>query len=142
MEYIIYKRFATKAISGAVDIPEGTVCTEKDGIIYHGDAPLCFVNSENAYQYFARNNDGKGLERGGLITAIKNALSTDDEHTYERWYRVWNAPVCQQFNRGGDTWLWNFAFYNADIAYLKHILGIITNENWQGITPPNAKKER
>lgn len=123
MEYITYKRFNTKAICGDVDMPMGTVCTEKDGIIYHDGEQLCYINSENAYQHFARNNDGKGLKRGELITAIKTTLSTQDD---ELWQRVWNDAVCKQFNKGGDTWTWNFAFYNADIAYLEHILSIIT----------------
>lgn len=126
MEYITYKHFKAKAICGDVDIPIGAVCTEKDGIIYHDDKRLCLINSENAHQYFARNDDGNGLKRGEFITAIKETLALRDEHTDERWQRVLDAPICKQFNRGGDTWMWNLAFYNASIPYLEHIFALIT----------------
>jgi hypothetical protein len=142
MEYIIHKDFNEKAICGCVSIPRGTICTEKDGTIYHDDHPICLNRSENAYRHFARNNDGNGLKRGELITAIKDALALQDEHTYERWHRVWNAPICRQFNRGGDTWNWNFAFYNAEIPYLEHIHALITDENWLGIEPPTETDEK
>lgn len=136
MEYIIYKDFNQKAFCGDISLPRGTVCIEKNDTIYHNDKPLCLNTSENAYLHFARNDDGNGLKRGELITSIKGVLALQDEHNYERWYRVRNAPDCQQFNRFGDTWLWNFAFYNADISQLEGILALITDDNWLGIQPP------
>lgn len=139
MEYIIHKDFVKKAICGDVSLPRGTVCIEEEGVIYHNDRPLCFYQSENAYQHFAKNADSNGLKRGDLITAIKDALATDDEHKDERWHRVWNAPICRQFNRGGDFWVWNFAFYNAAIPYLERILALVTDDNWLGIGSTEEK---
>lgn len=141
MEYIIYKDFNEKAICGGVSLPRGTVCIEKYGTIYHNDKPLCLNVSENAYQYFARNNDGNGLERGYLVTEIKNVLALQDEHTYERWHRVQNAPICQQLSRVGCIGLWNFEFYNAEIMHLEYILALITDDNWLGIQPPDETDE-
>lgn len=139
MEYVIYKDFNAKAICGEVNLPKGTLCTEVSGMIYHGDDILCRKMSENAYQHFARNNDGNGIERGELVTRIKETLAIEDEHTFERWHRVWNSPACRQFNNNpnGDTWVWNYAFYNAEIFTLDYILAIITDENWLGLVAPD-----
>ncbi len=133
MEYIIHKDFNARAICGEVNLPKGTICTEKDGMLYHGENQLCLKNSQRAFDYFARNHDGKGMKRGELITAIKDTLSTMDEHHFERWYRIWNDQACRQFNRGGDFWCWNYAFYNAEIYILEYIHKLITDENWLGL---------
>lgn len=129
MEYVIYKDFNAKAICGEVNLPRGTICTEENGTIFHGTDTLCLKRSENAYKHFARNNDGKGLERGDLITSIKEALAIQDEHTEERNQRLWNNPACRQFNGNpnGGTWVWNYAFYNAEVFVLDYIYKILTD---------------
>ena len=123
MEYIIHKDFNTKAICGEVKLPTGTVCNEYNGYICHGGKALCINRSENAFRYFARNDDGNGLKRGELIRTIKDTLSGNDE----AWERVWEDTECAKFNRNvnGDTWLWNFDFYNAEIEELEHIAELI-----------------
>lgn len=135
MQYIVHTDFIGKAICGEVTLSAGTECTEIGGIIYHNARAVCRVGSNNAYKYFARNDDGNGLKRGELIKTIKGALALQDEHTYERWHRVMNCPVCKQFDRNpnGDTWEWSLAFYNASIATLEHMANKVTNENWLGI---------
>lgn len=135
MQYIVHTDFNGKAICGEVTLSAGMECTEIDGTIYHNARAVCLIGSENSYRHFARNDDGNGLKRGELIKTIKAALALQDDHNYERWHRVWNAPICRQFNRGGDTWNWNFAFYNADIPYLEYILAMVTDEDWLGIQP-------
>lgn len=141
MEYIIYKDFNGKAICGEVNLPKGTICTEKNGRLYHGTDELCLKNSQRAFDYFARNHDGRGLERGELISTIKDTLAIADEHRYERWYRVWNNPACRQFNRGGDFWNWNYAFYNAEIYILQYIKNLVTDDNWLGLVEPVSEEE-
>ncbi len=138
MQYIVHTDFVGKAISGEVNLPAGTECTEINGIIYHNARAVCRIGSNNANKHFARNNDGNGLKRGELIKTIKGALALQDEHTYERWHRLMTCPVCKQFDRnpGGDTWEWNLAFYNASIATLEHMAKKVTDENWIGITEP------
>lgn len=138
MQYIVHTDFSGKAISGEVYFPAGTECTEINGIIYNNARAVCRVGSQNACQYFARNNDGNGIKRGELIKTIKDALAIQDEHTYERWHRVLNCPVCKQFDRNpdGDVWEWNLAFYNASIPTLQHMADKVTDENWLGIEPP------
>lgn len=124
MLYIVHTEFNGKAIGGEVTLPVGTECTEINGTIYHNLKAICRVNSDNAYKYFTRNNDGNGLKRGELIKTIKGALATQDE----RWDRVLNDPVCKQFDKNpdGDTWEWNLAFYNASIAALQYIADLVT----------------
>lgn len=140
MEYIIYKDFNVKAICGEVNLSKGTICTERYGMLYHGENALCLKNSQRAFDYFARNHDGNGLKRGELISTIKNTLALVDEHRYERWYRIWNDPACRQFNRGGDFWTWNYAFYNAEIYILEYIKNLVTNENWLGLVEPEPEE--
>lgn len=139
MEYIIYKDFNCKAICGKVNLPKGTICTERDGMLYHGEDALCRKNSQRAFDYFARNHDGKGANRGELISAIKDTLALVDEHRYERWHRIWNDPACRQFNRGGDFWTWNYAFYNAEVYILEYIHRLVTDENWLGLVEPEPE---
>lgn len=124
MLYIVHTDFIGKAIGGEFNLPAGTKCTESNGVIYHDGKAICRVDSQNAYQYFARDNDGNGLKRGELIKTIKDALATQDE----RWDRVLNDPVCKQFDKNpdGDTWEWNLAFYNASIAALQYIADLVT----------------
>jgi hypothetical protein len=108
-------------------------------MLYHGEHPICLKNSQRAFDYFARNHDGKGVKRGELISSIKETLALVDEHRYERWYRVWNDPACKQFNRGGDYWTWNYAFYNAEIYILEYIKRLVTDENWLGLKEPEPE---
>ena len=142
MQYIVHTDFNGKAICGEVTLSAGTECTEINGIIYHNARALCRVGRENAYKYFARNNDGNGLKRGELIKTIKDTLAINDEHSYERWHRVMNCPVCKQFdgNPNGDRWEWNLAFYNASIPTLEHMANKVTNENWLGIKPEEIEE--
>ena len=135
MQYIVHTDFNGKAICGEVTLSAGTKCTEINGTIYHNARAVCRIGSNTAYKHFARNNDGNGLKRGELIKTIKDTLAINDEHTYERWHRVFNCPVCKQFDRNpnGDTWEWSLAFYNASIATLEHMANKVTDENWLGI---------
>lgn len=127
MEYVVHKRFKAKAICGNVNIPAKTVCTENGGVIYYEGKPLCAINSDNAYKHFARNDDGRGMERGGLTRLITATLEKRDDRYQERWDKVWDDPACKQFKRktNDDFWLWNFAFFNAEIFSLEHIAKLI-----------------
>lgn len=136
MEYIIYKDFVAKAICGEVNLPKGTICNDNNGMLCHEGKQLCLKTSQRAFDYFARNHDGNGLKRGELISTIKDTLAIVDEHHYERWFRVWNSPICKQFNRGDVYWNWNYAFYNAEIYILEYIKNLITDENWLGLVEP------
>ena len=71
MKYVVHRRFKDKAICGEVNLPAMTMCEEANGYIFHGDKLLCVVTSENAHQFFARDDDGAGMLRGKLTQAIQ-----------------------------------------------------------------------
>lgn len=128
MDYITIKRARFESMSGPVNLPYGTAvrCGE-DGVLYLEGAPLCGVYSQNAYDFFARNDDGQGEERGSLTQAIRKALSIRDADHQARWDKVWADTVCQQYKRPehADFWLWNHKFFNASIPDLRHIAALV-----------------
>lgn len=127
MKYIVHKRFKGKAICGDVNLPAMTECECDGKIIRHNGNDICFVKSENAYQFFAINDDGMGMERGKLTQDIQRTLAKRDNDYQKRWDKVWNDMVCQPYKREDydDYWLWNHAFFNADIDVLRHIANLV-----------------
>lgn len=127
MNYITHKRFKGLSISGDVNLPAMTDCSEAGNVIYYNGNAICASTSHIAHQYFARNDDGNGMLRGKLTQSIQNTLNTRDGSYQDRWDKVWSDPVCQKYKRKehADHWLWNHDFYNADILTLKHIAHIV-----------------
>lgn len=127
MKYIVHRRFKDKAICGDVNLPALTECQYQNGIIMIEDKPLCAVASENAHQYFALNDDGNGMERGRLTQAIQKILTQNDAKHQARWDKVWEDVLCKKYKRTeyADYWLWNHAFFNAEIEDLQYIYNLI-----------------
>lgn len=127
MNYILHKRFRQKAICGEVNLPATTECESNGNFIYYNGNPICVTTSENAHQYFARNDDGQGLLRGKLTQKIQSILAKTDPQHQARWDKVWEDELCQPYRRAEyeDYWLWNDAFFNAPIEDLQHILNLI-----------------
>lgn len=127
MKYITHKRFKQKAICGEVNLPAMTECNEINGMIFYDHKPICVATSENAHLYFARNDDGNGMERGKLTRSIVETLSKADDAYQERWDKVWDDVTCQMYKRQEhqDHWIWNHAFYNADLGTLKYIAELV-----------------
>lgn len=60
MDYITYKRFKGKSISGEVNIPYGTILQEHEKFLYLNGKPICCVTSENGWNHFRPlTDDGK-----------------------------------------------------------------------------------
>lgn len=127
MNYIVHRRFKEKAICGNVNIPALSICECIDGMLYYNGNLLCAAVSENAHQYFAKNDDGNGLERGKLTQRIQKKLSTRDDSYQDRWDKIWEDELCQKFKRKehGDFWVWNHYFFNAPIEDLRHIANLV-----------------
>ena len=124
MRYIVTRRFRGKAICGEVNLPYGTTCEEYDGILVLEDGRrLCSVTSQNAYDYFSRDDDGNGLERGKLVHDIMCTLERRDAKYQSRWDRLWTDEGANKLRSTDheDYWLWSFAFYNADVNELRRI---------------------
>lgn len=135
-KYISHRRFKGDAICGKVNIPAGTELTEIGGMLFLGKDAVCCAQSENAHQYFAKNNDGCGMLRGRLTQCIQKALVKPDRPTAEtvaeigkRWDMIWEDKVCAKYKRSDagfeDYWLWNHDFFEANILDLKYISGMI-----------------
>lgn len=132
MEYIITKRFKDKAICGDVNLPYGTHLYSYAGAIWlDAERPLFYDHAQNAYDYAARDDDGMGLKRGKLIKEIMDRLgkreSRDDPEYQACWDVIWADKSLYRFKREefDDFWLWNYEFYNAEIADLEYILNKI-----------------
>lgn len=127
MRYIVHRRFKGKAICGDVNLPAMTECDCVGGIITHNGRQICFVKSENAHQYFAIDEDCKGMERGRLTQAIQKSLAKRDDSYQKRWDMVWEDSLCQQYKRDEfeDYWLWNHAWFNAPIEDLRYIADLV-----------------
>ena len=130
MEYKIYicrKRAKFKAICGQVNIRYGTILNCQGGFLILNDLPVCSVTSQNAYDYFSQDDDGQGLERGGLVAAILARLEKRDADHQRRWDKVWESPLCLRYKRPDceDFFIWGYDFYNAPIDDLKAIAEIV-----------------
>ena len=72
MKYITHHRFKELALCGSqLNIPYGTEleCVGGTLITPEGKA-VCYRRSESGKKHFARNDDGRGLERGRLTHAL------------------------------------------------------------------------
>lgn len=134
MQYVVHRRFRAKCLGGIVNLPYGTECDSHGELIMHNGKPLVVTTSENAHQFFARNDDGKGLERGQLTQTILSLLKKQYNETAEQkqrrlaaWGRIWSDPKLDiyRMREHADHWLWNHAFFNAEISDLQYILKIV-----------------
>ena len=124
MRYIVTRRFRGKAICGEVNLPYGTTCEEHDGILVLEDGrKLCADTSQNAYDYFSRDDDGMGRERGTLVYDIRRTLERRDTKHQARWDKLWADAGANRLRRAyhNDFWVWNHDFYNADVNELRRI---------------------
>lgn len=127
MVYIVHRRFKNMALCGSVNLPAMTKLNANDESLFLDGKIICRTTSENAHQYFARDDDGKGMERGKLTQAIQKTLSKRDTKYQERWNKVWEDSICKRFKRSEfeDHWLWNHDFFNAEIETLKYIASLV-----------------
>lgn len=127
-KYIAHKRFKSIGIELNFNIPYGTDLIEVENYIctLNGNI-ICLATSQNAYDYFARNDDGNGLERGKLIQEIKKVLSKKDSGYQDRWDKVWEDEVCLKYKRVeyADYFIWNHEFHNAPIKDLQYIANLV-----------------
>lgn len=127
MYYITIKRAKFLAISGCVNIPYGTKIDCTNGLLSIEGNLLCGNHSQNAYEFFSRNDDGNGLKRGKLTQAIIKTLAKQDNNHQVRWDKVWSDQICQKYKRieCTDYWLWNHDFFNAEVTDLYHIAALV-----------------
>lgn len=121
--YIVRRRARFLAICGPVNLPYGTEVSSDGAFLTVNGEKLCSITSQNAYDFFSRNDDGHGLERGKLVHGIRSTLERRDAKYQARWDRLWADEGSNKLRRTEheDYWLWSFAFYNADVNDLRRI---------------------
>lgn len=127
MEYITIKRFREECLAGEANIPYGTQAQEQGGVIFCRGVPICYIDSQNALDYFARNDDGQGLRRGELVQEIVRRLEKKDALYQDRWNAMWADERANRLRRKehADHWIWSVDFYNAPVSELERILKIL-----------------
>ena len=133
MKYITIKRYKRPDREGrqAVNISYGSELEEQGGTLYYGDIAVCTDRSAVMREYFARNDDGCGLERGKLSQAIVEKLrihpgETKEQHN-KRWEVCWNDALCMKYRKQADVdyFLWSIDFFNAPIEDLEYIAALV-----------------
>ena len=129
--YTVRRRARFLSICGQVNLPYGTAVSSDGAFLSVNDQKLCSVTSQNAYDFFSRNDDGSGLERGKLVEEITSRMEKRDAKHQARWDALWADEVANRLRRkdSPDFWIWSFDFYNADISDLRHIANLIGIKN-------------
>ena len=125
--YIVRRRARFLAICGPVNLPYGTEVSSDGAFLTVNGEKLCSITSQNAYDFFSRNDDGFGKERGKLVHDIMCTLERRDAKYQSRWDRLWADEGANKLRRTEheDYWLWSFAFYNADVNELRRICQLL-----------------
>lgn len=131
--YIVTRRARFLAICGQVNLPYGTIVFSDGDFLVINDEKLCSITSQNAFDYFSRNDDGNGLKRGNLVREIKSQLEKRDGKYQDRWDVVWSDSVANRLRKkdSPDFWIWSTEFYNADIFELQHIENLIKSKSYR-----------
>ena len=121
--YIVRRRARFLSICGPVNLPYGTEVSSDGAFLTVNGEKLCSITSQNAYDFFSRNDDGHGLERGKLVEEITSRMEKRDAKHQARWDALWADEGANKLRRTDheDYWLWSYAFYNADVNELRRI---------------------
>ena len=128
--YIVTKKFSGHVICGDIVLQAGIQLPTSQGYILCPEGPVCVVTSQNAYDYFAQNDDGNGERRGFLTQDILRRLRKlkPSAQRYDHiWGKIWEDAICLKYKRPehADHWLWNYDFYNAKIEDLEYIRNLV-----------------
>ena len=95
-------------------------------IIYYEKKPMCYKASENAHQYFTRDDDGYGVARGKFLKKITKI--TPKHGVIPPQLQSDEICVKYRLSNRDDTWLWSHDFYVAPIEDLEHILVLLKED--------------
>jgi hypothetical protein len=131
MQYITHHRMKGIVATGErMNIPYGSTFETVGDFIATADAKaICYTTSELAYEFFARNDDGRGLERGQLTHAI--AYKPRERYSAEgRRQRFTDQEIEILETRWGkflrsdtDVIRFNHDFFNAEVDELAVMAG-------------------
>lgn len=128
MQYITHRRFHKMAACGEeMNIPYNSTFDTIAGFIASESKTICRTKSIDAYMYFARNDDGNGIERGKLTYDIAYAdrnVKRDDGYHYRFTDEEIEMLVKEYphfLKKTGDYILFNYDFFNAEIEELREL---------------------
>lgn len=124
MEYICHKRYKKTGASGEeYNFPYGTKLRTVGTFIANGPEAVCSVKSEDAYMYWARNDDGQGLMRGMLTHAIAYSHRKPNKDNGFRFtpeeIEILEKEYPHFLRQDTDTIIFNHEFFNAEVDELK-----------------------
>lgn len=130
LNYVARKRFNKNSFQGLIDIPYGTSLSCVNDILFYKKKAVCYITSQDAFDYFVTDFDNSGILRGQLIEWIllHTGKQYHDEELYNKiWNIIWNTQKYHIFKRPEfeDRWLWSFDFYNASIEDLQQLVNDI-----------------
>ena len=141
MKYIVCKQFKSKGIDGDFNLKKGSTCNEFGNIIFHNNRPICFKTSQNAFEFFSRNDDGNGYERYNLSHQILDHIKElvmnyneaylageNPEDTVGAFYESIREMYPKFLKSGMDVL--SFDFYTAEIEQLKEIIKLWDNTEY------------
>lgn len=126
MKYICHNRYNKKGASGKEYLIRFKDEIETVGrFIAKGAEGICTVTSDDAFRHFARNDDGKGLERGKLTYKIAYAPRHPNEDNDFRFTEEEIEMLRKEYGnylvRDNKAVIFNFDFFNAEIEELKEL---------------------
>ena len=74
MEYIVAKAYDRLGIDQRFNLTKGSSAIEENNIILYNGKKICYATSQDAHDFFARNDDGKGRDRFKLTHDIINGV--------------------------------------------------------------------
>lgn len=150
MEFVCCREYAKNAIDGPMRIAVGAKVVSESNVLVCGGKRICFATSQNCYDHFARNDDGKGKKRFSLThgilrdvaeikieyeDAVAEVLSKDvpadekreaiakiDDKPTRFFSAVYEDPVFSKYLTNGA---WNLMFYYAGIDQLERLRSLM-----------------
>lgn len=126
MKYICHKKYNKKAACGE----ELLVCVDDEletvgPFIAQNEKAVCAITSEDAYVYFARNDDGNGRKRGNLTYKIAYAPRHPNKDNGFRFteeeIEMLEENYSKYLRKDSNTIIFNYDFFNASIEDLQEI---------------------
>jgi hypothetical protein len=128
-KYITKKRFKGLALSGAVNLPYGTVCDFLNSAICLDGNPICYLGSQNAKDYFwgyDENNPEGEIERQKAADELsKLAPEGDADELMDRGNPWSQYGYIDGYGFGMYQWIWKDETLDLPIGKLQRLIDCV-----------------
>lgn len=133
MKYICHRKYnKIGACNELYNIEVGQTFFTIGKYIADDSKAICHIASEDAFKYFAKDDDGQGLERGRLTYEIAYADRHPNSNNGFRFTEAERDMLVEQYGQyikdNTEYLRFNYDFFNADVNIIKEIankLGVI-----------------